>query len=426
MNSSLSFSDKQKEFIKGANHRWNFKIGATRSGKTYLDFLYVIPQRIRERTGQEGLNVILGVTQQTVERNVLEPMREIYGVELVGQIQKGTNKVYLFGDYAYVLGAEKINQVSKLQGASFKYVYGDETVRWNKEVFNMVKSRMDKPYSCFDGTGNPEEPSHWLKKFLDGDADIFLQNYTIDDNPYLPKEFVTNLKLEYANSVYYDRYILGKWALAEGRIYKALTKGNMISHSDWYARDENGYYTHPLRKQVMYVSIGVDFGGNKSAHAFVATAITKRYQHMITVKEKRITKEIDPEELNREFISFILEVREEYKIFDIRVDNAEQVLKRGFNTAMIRNKLPYIAKDAVKGPIIDRIRFYISMMNQLRYFIVDSCKDTKEAFETAVYKDDVLDDERLDDGTTNIDSLDAQEYSTEKMMKTFIEVGRLK
>ena len=42
-------SKKQAEFIREGNHRWNFKIGATGTGKTYLDFTYLIPQRLRER-----------------------------------------------------------------------------------------------------------------------------------------------------------------------------------------------------------------------------------------------------------------------------------------------------------------------------------------------------------------------------------------
>lgn len=69
----MLLSDKQKEFIKEANHRYNIKTGAVRSGKTYLDILYTIPSRLRERAGKHGLNVILGVTNSTIERNVLQP-----------------------------------------------------------------------------------------------------------------------------------------------------------------------------------------------------------------------------------------------------------------------------------------------------------------------------------------------------------------
>lgn len=217
MNNLLS--SMQREFVLKAHHRWNFKGGATRSGKTYLDFKWIIPMRIRERIGLEGLCVILGVTKSTIERNVLEPMRKIYGDGLVGTISSD-NTVMLFGEKCYALGAEKVTQVSKLRGASFKYCYGDEVADWSEEVFAMLKSRLDKDYSCFDGTYNPRHPEHWLKKFLDSNADIFSQVYTIDDNPFLSDSFKDNLKREYAGTVHYDRYILGKWVLAEGLVYK--------------------------------------------------------------------------------------------------------------------------------------------------------------------------------------------------------------
>lgn len=214
----MLLSPKQREFVKYGTHRWNFKGGATRSGKTYLDFRWIIPIRIRERIGKDGLAVILGVTKSTIERNVLEPMRNIYGDELVGTISSD-NTAWIFGEKCYCLGAEKVSQVSKIRGASIKYCYGDEVADWSEEVFALLKSRLDKEYSCFDGTFNPQYPGHWLKKFLDSNADIFSQTYTIDDNPFLPESFKENLKKEYEGTVYYDRYILGLWVRAEGLVY---------------------------------------------------------------------------------------------------------------------------------------------------------------------------------------------------------------
>ena len=93
----MLLSPKQTEFCKQAKRRWNFKGGATRSGKTYLDFRWIIPIRIRERIGQDGLVVILGVTKSTIERNVLSPMRDLYGDDLVGSISSD-NTVNLFGE----------------------------------------------------------------------------------------------------------------------------------------------------------------------------------------------------------------------------------------------------------------------------------------------------------------------------------------
>lgn len=184
----MLLSPKQIDFVRQGNRRWNFKGGATRSGKTYLDFRWIIPIRIRERIGKEGLAVLLGVTKSTIERNVLEPMRNIYGDALVGTISSD-NTVRLFGEKCYALGAEKVSQVSKLRGASIKYCYGDEVADWAEEVFTLLKSRLDREYSCFDGTFNPQFPEHWLKQFLDSGADLFSQTYTIDDNPFLPDAF---------------------------------------------------------------------------------------------------------------------------------------------------------------------------------------------------------------------------------------------
>ena len=213
----MPFSDKQTEFFKNASHRWNFKTGAVRSGKTYADY-FTIPKRIRARVGKPGLSFIFGVSKATIERNILEPMRSIWGDNLVGEI-KQDNTCYLFGETVYCLGCEKVSQVSKIRGASIKYAYGDEVAEWSSDVFELIKSRLDKEYSCFDGALNPEGPNHWLKKFIDSDVDIYNQHYTIYDNPFLPQEFIKNLCKEYEGTVYYKRYILGEWALAEGIIY---------------------------------------------------------------------------------------------------------------------------------------------------------------------------------------------------------------
>lgn len=213
----MPFSEKQEEFFQSASRRWNFKVGATRSGKTYMDY-FLIPKRIRRRVGEDGLAVVLGVTKSTIERNVLEPMRNLWGDDLVGKIGSN-NTCQLFGERVHCLGAEKVSQVSKLRGTSIKYAYGDEVADWSKDVFELLKSRLDTPNSCFDGTLNPQSPNHWLKKFLESDADVYCQHYTIFDNPFLPEDFVQNLCKEYEGTVYYKRYILGEWAMAEGLIY---------------------------------------------------------------------------------------------------------------------------------------------------------------------------------------------------------------
>lgn len=210
-------SSKQREYLANCNRRWNFKIGATGSGKSWLDYAVVIPKRLFALRG-EGAAVMLGNTQGTLSRNVLDPMREIWGSVLVGTIGSD-NTALLFGKKVYILGADNRKHVARLQGMTVEYAYGDEVTTWHEEVFQMLKSRLRCRHSFFDGTANPESPYHFLKAFLESKADVYCQTSTIDDNPFLPPEFVENLKQEYAGTVYYDRFVLGRWAAAGGLVY---------------------------------------------------------------------------------------------------------------------------------------------------------------------------------------------------------------
>lgn len=213
---------KQQEYLKNCNHRWNVKYGATGSGKSFLDYAVVIPKRIMSTRG-EGLIVLLGNTRDTLDRNILQPMRDIWGTALVPELKAG-NTIQLFGKKCYVLGADKITSVKKIQGQTVEYAYGDEVATWSEPLFQMLKSRLRCKHSVFDGTCNPDSPVHWFKAFLDSDADIYQQKYIIDDNPTLPPEFVEELKKEYEGTVYYRRYILGEWSKAEGLVFPNYEK----------------------------------------------------------------------------------------------------------------------------------------------------------------------------------------------------------
>ncbi len=404
-------SDKQKEFIRNANHRYNLKVGARRCGKTYLDNLWTIPSRIIDRKGKDGLNVILGVSNGTIERNVLQPLRQIYGKSLVTTINSN-NIARLFGEEVYCLGAEKVSQVSKIQGTSIKYCYGDEVAKWNQEVFEMLKASLDKPYSMFDGALNPENQNHWLKKdFLDvieeKGLDVYVQHYTIFDNPFLSKEFVDNLCKEYEGTVYYDRLILGLWKNAEGIIYRQFAD-NPSAYIKDKAVDENGN-----KKNFMIISIGIDYGATEGETEFKATGITPYFKEVWTIDEEKLTGLHTPEQMYEKFAEFYNRVVEEYgKVTHCFADYGAlgQVLTFGMNKYLQQHRIPIQVQDCIKGRIVDRIELDCHLFGQNRRFILKKCKYLIEAYSQALW-DDKREDERLDDGTTPIDDLDASEYS---------------
>lgn len=383
--------------------RWNISQGAVRSGKTYLDY-YKIPHRIR--TAPQGLILLLGNTRGTLERNILDPMRDIWSSGFVGTINS-QNKVNLFGRECYALGAEKVSQVNKIRGAGLAYAYGDEITTWNEEVFRMLQSRLDR--GVFDGTCNPDHPKHWLKEFLDSDADIYQQTFRLDDNTIYARDnpgYIEHLKKEYAGTVYYDRLIEGLWVAAEGIIYRLFA-------------DDTESYLLDQKPDIMFSTIGVDFGGSKSATAFNCTAVVRH--GIVTLDDEHIPDELSPAQLDRRFVEFVRrQIDQGHKVTEIRADSAEQILIRGLRAALAQAGIGLPIKNAVKGPINDRIKFYIRLMGAGAYKIMRNCEATIDAFKTALWNSKTLKDERLDDGTTNIDSLDAQEYTLERYHKQII------
>lgn len=366
----MPFSEKQREFFDNANHRWNFKTGATRSGKTYMDY-YVIPKRIRARIGKSGLAVILGVTKSTIERNILEPMRNIWGADLVGNINS-SNICYLFGEKVYCLGAEKISQVSKLRGSSIKYVYGDEVADWNKEVFDILKSRLDKPYSCFDGALNPQGPNHWLKEFLDSkDLDIYCQKYTLFDNPFLDKAFVDSLCKEYAGSVYYKRYILGEWALAEGLVYPMFSRAKHINHDVPEYHYNSQYY------------VAIDYG---TVNPFVAGLFEFHNRKSIMIKELHYDGKkqgrVDNEEYYRMMHDMIGNLPIEYILVDPSAAGFIETIKKYGR---------YIVKGA-DNDVLNGIQEVTKYLNYGLLEIHESCTETIKEFEKYSWNDDSNED----------------------------------
>ena len=401
----MELSEKQKEFWNTPPHRWNVKTGATRSGKTWLDY-YIIPKRIRAVAGKPGLVLLLGNTKATLERNVLAPMREMYGPKLVGAIRPD-NTVNLFDEHCYALGADKVSQVSKIQGVSLKYCYGDEVVTWQKGVFDMLKSRLDKEYSCFDGTCNPDNKNHWFYEFLESGADIFCQKYTIDDNPFLPEKFVENLKQEYRGTVYYNRYILGEWCNAEGLLFPQFAD----NPEEWEVAGELPLFGR--------INIGLDIGGTKSHSTLVATGITTDWSEIVTFAERKIEHAkgtIDAERLCQETISMLASLQDQgLYVSYVFVDNAEQVILNSIRVAVRNAGFTTQVADCKKVDGKTRILTYNMMLNRHKMKF-QAVPMVVESLSTALYDSKSKEDKILDDFTTDIDTFDAHFYSWSTFM----------
>lgn len=146
----MQLSKMQNEYIVNATHRWNIKSGAVRSGKSFVDTAFVIPFRIRERAGKPGLNVILGVSKESIERNVLQPMREIYTDKLVGNINN-RNIARVCGEdtgqYGGELTEEQFRRVIVPVSAHIRRITFDRADRSMEEVQHAACACCDLLYA---------------------------------------------------------------------------------------------------------------------------------------------------------------------------------------------------------------------------------------------------------------------------------------
>ena len=404
MSESLNFSEMQLDYWRNASRRWNIKTGATGSGKTFLDF-YMLPKRIRACTGA-GLITLIGNTRGTLSRNILDPLRGIYGERMVGMI-RSDNTADLFGKKVYCLGADKINQVAKIQGATIEYAYGDEITTWSQEVFEMLKSRLRCPNSCFDGTCNPADPEHWMKKFLESDADVYLQEYTIYDNPYLPKGFVDELCKEYAGTVYYDRYILGKWARAEGLVFRFFAdnpEAYTFTDDELYEKNKDGLVKidqkgNPVLLPMSKIVMGVDFGGNGSETTFALWGYFGKYHEFKVLEEGGLplTDDINADDICRAWLDFYKSVLKKYGRVDwIFPDSASSTMINSLRATAEAAGLPKRnISGCRKNEVKDRPKTLSRLFNSGRLKVNKRCENTIRAFSSLVW--DPKDPDRPED-----------------------------
>ena len=393
----IEISRKQAQYIREANHRWNIKMGATQSGKTFLDTRYLIPSRLLERKGKEGLNFIVGVTKETIERNVLSKMRSIWGVDKVSEINS-KNRATLFGEMVYCIGAKDKGQAAAFRGATAKYLYIDEFPDISEDVFSIFSSRLSMPYSCADMTGNPKDPKHWSEEFIASDKDIYFQRYALYDNPFLTAGTIANIERDYKGTVYFDRYVLGLPKRAEGLCFPLFAD----NPSRWIIKRAD------VPKQFRTVEVGFDIGGNGSAYAMTCTGQGYDGTQYRLKSEKRQAEDMAMEDIEKFVNEFCEECEREYgvKIGMINCDHIAVIV----NT--INDNTKYRADLCYKPPVADRVFLYNKMFaNDKIKFVEGMCDDLIDELESLVFDEKADDTRPLDDGSVQLDCYDSACYS---------------
>ncbi len=412
----IEFSQKQEEVISLLKHeklkRINLLEGSVRSGKTWISLvlwaMWVATQP------KDASFLMAAKTLTALERNNLNLLSSLVGADNF-RFSIASKKAELFGRNVYLEGASDVRAENKIRGLTLCGAYVDELTLIDEDFFVMLLSRLSEPDAKLFATTNPDSPNHWLMtNYIEraecGELDFLRIKFSIEDNPYLSKEYIRSLKNEYTG-VFYQRFIKGEWVAAEGVVYPE------------YADNPQKFLKDKPQDDVSFATIGVDFGGNKSAHAFVCLGFTKGFRRCVVLDEFYLKEQISPERLCNEFVAFCRRQKERYRVYEAYCDNAETTLIRGLSNAVINCGLAIDVKKAKKTKIIDRIRFINALIASSRFEVLKSCSNVNDALCQAVWDSSEQCDVRLDDGYRNVDSLDALEYAAEPYMKEMMSVS---
>lgn len=226
----LNYGPRLKEFAYRPlelDRRINLLEGSVRSGKTWALHPKIL-QGCRYQVN--GWKILTGVSKQTIFNNVLNDLFNLVGPSnYTYNHQSGLLR--LCGSTWLVMGAKDEGSEKYVRGLTVGLAVGDEITLMPQEFFQMLLTRMSPDGARLYGTTNPATPMHWLKtEFLDNPTLrtkklLWSGHYTMDDNPNLSAEYIDAQKNMYSG-VFYQRYILGQWVVAESSIYRDVLGPN--------------------------------------------------------------------------------------------------------------------------------------------------------------------------------------------------------
>jgi PBSX family phage terminase large subunit len=254
----LQLSQKQKDFYKNSNARYNVAHGAVRSGKTFIMNLRWL-RYIKE--APPGPLLMSGRTKDSLKENVLKPIFEIIGPANY-QYKEQTGELIIFGRHIKCVGADKADAETKIRGQTYAGWYGDEITIQHKAFVLQAIARCSVPDSLIFWTTNPDHPKHYIKTdFLDNQplmdmGDLKMWHFLMDDNATLSPKYVASMKSTYSG-VFYKRNIEGLWVVADGLVYQdyqprhrvsAATIQQMIASNQFktFIAGTDWGYTHPM------------------------------------------------------------------------------------------------------------------------------------------------------------------------------------
>lgn len=219
------FGKKSHSFIMRPpeqDKRYTILIGTVRSSKTFTLNAKTIVQLCRYKIPPNAKRLMTGASKQTIYRNVLIDLFNVVGKDNYSY-NSSTGELWLFGTQWFVMGAKDEASYRQILGMTIGIAIGDEVVEYPKSFLAQLFLRMSPAGARFYASTNTSNPYCYLKaEVIDSPAfkdDLEIINFGLADNPNIDEKSKLAI-IASQTGVYYQRYILAQWVVAEGSIYR--------------------------------------------------------------------------------------------------------------------------------------------------------------------------------------------------------------
>lgn len=410
------FSRKQKQILTWwlpesgvADKEGIIADGAIRSGKTVSMALSFVIWAMNS-FAEENF-AMCGKTIGSFRRNVLAVLKLMLAARgYQSKYHRSDNLLEVSRNgntnYFYIFGGKDERSQDLIQGITLAGVFFDEVALMPESFVNQATGRCSVDGSKYWFNCNPEGPYHWFKvNWIDKaiEKDLLYLHFTMDDNLSLSEKIKARYRSMYSG-VFYKRYILGLWCVAEGVIYDMFEK----------ARHEIAPISTPATEKYF---VSCDYG---TQNATVFLLWRKDGEKWVCCREyyysgRNESRQKTDKEFADDLTVWIDGVKPEKIIVDPSAASfIAELRKRG-----------YVIKKA-RNDVLDGIRFVASLLNQELIAVSQDCPETIKEFASYVWDEKAADRGEDKPVKANDHCMDALRYFCYTMLKKSNGISILK
>lgn len=261
--------------------------GAIRSGKTVCMSLAFVQWSMHSFNGQNfGM---CGKTVGSFRRNVLSVLKQMLPARGYTIRDRRTDNLVVISrgsteNYYYIFGGKDEGSQDLVQGITLAGILLDEIALMPESFVNQATGRCSVDGSKFWCNCNPAGPEHWFKKqWIDErqKRNLLYLHFTMEDNLSLSEQIRARYRAMYTG-IFYRRYILGQWCLAEGLVYEFDPEKHVTDDlpewGEWYISCDYGTL-NPFSAGLWCVRDGVAVRVSEFYHS------GREKQHQLTDEE---------------------------------------------------------------------------------------------------------------------------------------------